>query len=180
TTSDPAAARYARVQAAMARHAVGALCLATPHLAAFASGARRVQVAGSGGTLPWGVVRVGAPSAVAFTTHPAGGPSRVPRDAVQPLHWDRDRQVARIAALVAGTRGAVACDVLPPALRDALAGRTVVDAAPLLAEAAAPRTASEVDAIARALAAARAGVRAAAAVPPPRPPPPAPPPPSPP
>jgi len=160
---DPAADRYARVQAAMARHGVGALCLATPHLAAFASGARRVQVAGSGGTIPWVVIRAGAPSAVVFTTDPDGVPSWTPRDAVEPLHWDRDRQVVRIVALVAGTRGAVACDVLAPALREALGGRPLVDAAPLLAGAAAPRSAGELAAIRHALTAARAGLRAAAA-----------------
>src|SRR5437899_2364343 len=44
--------RYGRVQAAMARQNVGTLLLATPHLALFASGARRVQVAGSGGAVP--------------------------------------------------------------------------------------------------------------------------------
>jgi Xaa-Pro aminopeptidase len=161
--SDPAAERWARVQAAMARHGVGALCLATPHLAAFASGARRVQVAGSGGTMPWVVVAAGAPSAVVFTTDPDGVPPWMPRDAVEPLSWDRDRQVARIVALVGATRGAVACDVLAPPLRAALAGRTLVDAAALLAEAAAPRAASELAAIGRALAAARAGLRAAVA-----------------
>ena len=161
--TDPAADRYARVQAAMARHAVGALCLTTPHLAAFASGARRVQVAGSGGTIPWVVVRAGAPSAVIFTPDPDGAPPWMPRDAVEPLLWDRARQLARIGELVRGTPGAVACDVLAPVLREALAGRPVVDAAPLLAEAAAPRSPSELAAIRRALGAARDGLRAAVA-----------------
>ena len=58
--------------------------------------------------------------------------------------------------------GAVACDVLAPALRDALAGRALVDAAPVLADAVAPRSAAEVAAVAGALAAARAALRAAA------------------
>lgn len=154
--------RYMRVQAAMARHGVGALCLATPHLAAFASGARRVQVAGSGGSMPWVVVVAGASSAVVFTTDPDGVPSWTPRTAIEPLRWDRARQLERIAALVAPTTGAVACDVFSPALGAALAGRTLVDAAPLLTAAVAPRTSGELSAIRRALGAARAGLRAAA------------------
>src|SRR5439155_20454454 len=129
----PATARHQRVQAAMARHGVGALCLATPHLAAFASGARRVQVAGSGGTMPWVVVLAGAPSAIVFTTDPDGVPSWMPRAAIEPLRWDRERQLARIAGLLSDTRGPVGCDVFAPALRDALAGRTLGDAAPILA-----------------------------------------------
>jgi Xaa-Pro aminopeptidase len=156
------AARDGRVQAAMARHGVGALCLATPHLATFASGARRVRVAGSGGTVPWVVVRAGVPSATIFTTDPDGAPPGMPRAAVRPLGWDRDRQLAAIADLVRDVPGAVACDVLTPALRDALAGRALVDAAPVLADAAAPRSAAEVAAVVAALAAARAALRAAA------------------
>jgi Xaa-Pro aminopeptidase len=154
--------RYMRVQAAMARHGVGAVCLATPHLAAFASGARRVQVAGSGGSMPWVVVVAGAPSAVAFTTDPDGVPSWTPRTAIEPLRWNRERQIERIAALVAPTTGAVACDVFSPALVAALGGRTLVDAAPVMAAAVAPRTTGELSAIRRALGAARAGLRAAA------------------
>jgi Xaa-Pro aminopeptidase len=120
-------------------------------------------VAGSGGTVPWVVVLAGAPSAVVFTTDPDGAPAWMPRAAVEPLAWDRDRQLARIAALVATTRGAVACDVLATPLADALGERTLLDAAPILAEAVAPRSEREVAAISRALAAARAGLRAAAA-----------------
>jgi Xaa-Pro aminopeptidase len=163
TAPDPARERYVRVQDAMARHGVGALCLASPHLGAFAAGARRVQVAGGGGTVPWVVVLAGAPSAVVFTPDPDGAPAWMPRAAVEPLSWDRDRQLARIAALVATTGGAVACDVLAPALAGVLGERTLVDATPILAEAVAPRSEGEVAAIARALAAARAGLRAAAA-----------------
>jgi len=155
-----AAERYGRLQAAMARHGVGAVCLATPHLAAFAAGVRRVQVAGSGGTLPWAVVIAGAPSAVVFTTDPDGVPAGMPPEAVEPLRWDRNAQLARIAALVGGTRGAVACDVFAPALREALGRRPVVDAVPLLEEAAAPRSPEEIEAIARAVRAARTVVRA--------------------
>jgi Xaa-Pro dipeptidase len=165
TATDPARARYGRVQAAMARHGVGALLLATPHHAAFASGARRVQVAGSGGPVPWVVVPAGAPSATIFTTDPDGAPAWMARAAVEPLCWVRDRQLARIQALVAPTAGAIACDVWAPALV-ALAGalsRPLVDAAPLLADAAGPRSAVELAAIERALAAARTGVRAAVA-----------------
>jgi Xaa-Pro aminopeptidase len=86
----------------------------------------------------------------------------MPREAVRPLAWDRDRQLAAIAALVRDVPGAVACDVSTPALRDALAGRALVDAAPVLADAAAPRSAAEVAGIAAALGAARAALRAAA------------------
>jgi Xaa-Pro aminopeptidase len=154
--------RYARVQAAMARHGVGALLIATPHLATFASGARRVQVAGSGGTVPWVVVLAGAPSAVVFTTDPDGVPPWMPRAAVEPLRWDRGAQHARIAALVAEVDGTVACDFFAPALRAALAGRTLVDATPLLAEAVAPRAAVEVEAVARALVVARGALDASA------------------
>ncbi len=167
-TPDPAALtreRYARVQAAMARHEVGALLLATPHLAAFASGARRVQVGGSGGTTPWVAIAAGAPGPLVFTTDPDGAPPWLPRGSVLPLAWERGRQLARIAELIATTRGAVACDVFSPALRDLARGlgRPLVDAAPLLAEAVAPRTEREVTMIAGALAAARAGLRAALA-----------------
>jgi hypothetical protein len=162
---DPALARYRRLQAVMARRGVGALCLATPHLAAFASGARRVQVSGSGGTVPWVVVIAGAPSAVVFTADPDGAPAWMPRGAVEPLRWDRAAQLGRIARLVAASSGAIACDVLAPALGEALAaaapGRPLVDAAPLLVEAAAPRAEAEIAAIARALAAARAALAAA-------------------
>jgi len=165
---DPAALareRYGRVQAAMARRQVGALLLATPHLALFASGARRVQVAGSGGAVPTAVVTAGAPAAVVFTPDPDGAPPWMPRTAIEPLRWDRERQLARITELVAATRGAVACDVLAPSLRTFLdrLGREIVDAAPLLAEAAAPRTPGEIAAITAALAAARTGLDAAAA-----------------
>lgn len=164
TEVDAAAARYARVQAVMARHGVGALCVATPHLATFAAGARRVQVAGSGGTTPWVVVLAGAPAAFVFTTDPDGTPAWMPRAHVEPLRWDRVRQLARIADLVAGTSGTVACDVVAPALRDVLQGRELVDAAPVIAEATAPRTAGEIAAIGRALAAARAALGAATGV----------------
>ncbi len=161
----PARARYGRVQAAMARHGVGALLLATPHHAAFASGARRVRVGGSGGTVPWVVVAAGAPSATIFTTDPDGAPAWMSRDAVEPLRWVRDVQLARIRALVSPTNGAIACDVWSPALVALAAdlGRPLVDAAPLLADATGPRTDAELAGIARALAAARAGVRAAGA-----------------
>jgi Xaa-Pro aminopeptidase len=163
---DPAGAareRYRRVQAAMARRDVGALLLATPHLAAFASGARRVQVAGSGGTVPWVVVCRDAPAARIFTTDPDGAPPWMPRTAVEPLRWDREEQLARIADLVRPTGGAIACDVFSAAvgrLAEA-AGRRLVDAAPLLAEAAAPRSDGEVALVVRAVGAARNGLRAA-------------------
>src|SRR2546430_2006109 len=158
--TDPARERYARVQAAMARRGVGALLLATPHLAAFASGARRVQVAGSGSALPSVVIVAGAPSAVVFTADPDGAPSWMARAAVEPLAWDRERALRRLAELVAPVPGKVACDVFSPALRHAI-GRPLVDAAPLVAEAAAPRTADEIAAVQTALRAARAGLRAA-------------------
>jgi len=159
--SDPAAARYARVQAAMARHGLDALCLATPHLAAFASGARRVRVAGSGGMIPWVVILAGAPSAVVFTTDPDGAPAWMPREAVEPLRWDRDRQLARIAELIPDG-STVGGDLLWP-WWEPLAGRRFVDATPVLAEATGPRTPQEIDAIGNALAAARTGLRSAAA-----------------
>jgi hypothetical protein len=160
-----ARARYARVQAAMARRGVGALLLAAPHLGTFASGARRVRVAGGGGSLPWVVVTAGAPAATVFTPDPDGAPRWMPRASVEPLRWDRDAQLRRIVALVASTPGSVACDVLAPALRAALAplDRPLVDAAALLAEAAAPRSEDELKAIAGALRAARRGLAAAAA-----------------
>jgi Xaa-Pro aminopeptidase len=159
-------ARYARVQSAMARRKVGALLLATPHLAAFASGARRVQIAGSGGSLPWVFVAAGAPSAVVFTTDPDGAPSWMTPAAVLPLHWDRERQLARIAELLAATDGPVGCDVWSPAVRAVVdrLGRPLIDAMPVLADAMAGRSAAELDAIRGALSAARAGVVAAAAV----------------
>ncbi len=168
TAPDPAAAaraRYARVQAAMTRRDVGALLLATPHLAAFASGARRVQVAGSGGVLPWVVIRAGAPAATIFTTDPDGAPPWMPREAVEPFCWDRERLLGRLRALVAGSGGALACDVFAPAVAALAAdlGRPLLDAAPLLAEAAAPRSGTEVALVVRALAAARGVVRAATA-----------------
>ena len=155
-----ALARHARVQAAMARRGVGAVLLATPHLAAFASGARRVQVAGSGGALPSVVIVAGAPSAVVFTADPDGAPSWMPRAAVEPLVWDRERALCRLAGLVGPAPGTVACDVFSPALREAI-GRPLVDARPLLAEAAAPRTADEIAAVQSALRAARSALRAA-------------------
>jgi Xaa-Pro aminopeptidase len=148
--------RYARVQAVMARTGVGALLLATPHLAAFATGARRVRVAGSGGSMPWVVITAGAEAPVLFTTDPDGAPPWVPRASVEPLYWDRARQLARIAELIAGTKGTVACDVLVAGLE-----RPLVDVGPLLAEAAAPRTQRELAAIAGALAATRAALGAA-------------------
>jgi len=148
-------ARFARVQAAMARHGVGSILVASPHLGAFASGARRVQVAGSGGGVPWVVINAGAPAAVVFTPDPDGAGG----NEAEALCWSRDAQLARIAALVAQTEGAVACDVFAPFLPSL--GRRLVDAAPLLAEAAAPRSKREVAAIAGALAAARTGLEAA-------------------
>ena len=160
-----ARARYARVQAAMARRGVGALLLAAPHLGALASGARRVQVAGGGGSLPWVVVTAGAPAATVFTPDPDGAPPWMPRASVEPLRWDRDAHLRRIVALVASTHGSVACDVLSPPLRAALAplDRPLVDAAPLLAEARTPHSEGEVQAITSALRAARRGLAAAAA-----------------
>src|SRR5262245_2609348 len=156
-----ARARYERVQAVMTRQGVGALLLATPHLAAFASGARRVQVAGSGGALPWVVIAAGAPAATIFTTDPDGAPPWMPAAHVAPLCWDRERQLGRIAELVGTTSGAVACDVWSPGL-SALAGkRALVDAASLLAGAVAPKTDAEVALIVNALAAARRGLVAA-------------------
>ena len=158
--TDPARERYARVQAAMARRGVGALLLATPHLAAFAAGARRVRVAGNGGTLPSVVIVAGAPSAVVFTADPDGAPSWMPSAAVEPLAWDRERALRRLAELVEPVRGTVASDVFSPALRQAI-GRPLVDAMPLLAEAAAPRTAGEVEEVQTALRAARSALRVA-------------------
>jgi Xaa-Pro aminopeptidase len=163
-TDAAARARYARLQAAMAARGVGACLLAAPHAGAVASGARRVQVAGSGGTVPWVAVTAGAPAAVVFTPDPDGAPDWMPRDHVRPLRWDRAAQLAEIAALVAPTAGAIACDVDADALRAVLpAGRPLVDAAPLLAAAAAPLSDVEVDALRAALGAARAAAGAAAA-----------------
>lgn len=158
-----ARARYRRVQAAMARHDVGVLLLATPHLATFASGARRVQVAGSGAAMPWVVVTAGAPAATIFTTDPDGAPPWMPATHVEPLCWDRARQLARLAALVEPTRGAVACDVWSPAVRTLAGARPLIDAAPLLAEAAAPRTQDEIALVVRALGATRRSLAAACA-----------------
>jgi len=161
---DAARARFARLQAAMAARGVGACLLAAPHAGAFASGARRVQVAGSGAAVPWVVVLAGAPAAVVFTPDPDGAPGWMPRAHVRPLRWDRAAQLAEMAALVAPTAGAVACDVDSDALRAVLPpARPLVDAAPLLAAAAAPLAAAEIDALRVALAAARAAVGAAAA-----------------
>jgi len=134
--------------------------LATPHLAAFASGARRVQVAGSGSALPTVVIVAGARSAVVFTADPDGAPPWMPRAAVEPLVWDRERALGRLAELVQGAPGTVACDVFSPALRRAI-GRPLIDAGPLLAEAAALRTADEIAAVQTALRAARSALRAA-------------------
>jgi hypothetical protein len=163
--AEAARARYGRVLAAMERHGVGALLLATPHLGAFAGAVRRVQVAGSGGTIPWVAIAAGAPAPVVFTPDPDGAPDWMPRESVRPLRWDRTAQLTDLAALVRPTRGAIGCDVFSPALREMASAleRALVDASPLLAEAAAPRTAGEVALVTAALAAARAGLRAAAA-----------------
>ena len=156
-------ARYGRVQAAMARRGVGVLLLATPHLGAFASGARRVQVAGSGAAVPWVVVPADAPAAIVFTPDPDGAPPWMPAAHVEPLCWDRARQLARLAALVAPTRGAIACDVWSPAVRTLAGQRPLVDAAPLVAEATAPRTSDEIALVVRALAVTRRSLAAALA-----------------
>jgi Xaa-Pro aminopeptidase len=163
--AEAARARHARVLAAMGRHGVGALLLATPHLGVFAAGARRVRVAGSGGTVPWVAIVAGTPAPTVFTPDPDGAPGWMPREAVEPLRWDRTAQLTRLAELVRPSRGAVACDVFSPALRELAEslGRPLVDAAPLLAEATAPRTRVEVALISEALGAARSGLRAAMA-----------------
>jgi hypothetical protein len=157
--------RYARVQAAMARRGVGALLLASPQLGTLASGARRVQIAGSGGSVPWVGIAAGAPAPLVFTPDPDGAPGWMPRDAVLPLRWDRSVQLARLATFVAGAPGALACDVFSSEVEAlaAAAGRALVDAAPILADACAPKTEAEVERIATALAATRAGLRAALA-----------------
>src|SRR5205823_3500691 len=80
--------------------------------------------------------------------------------AVEPLVWDREQALRRLVELVEPARGTVACDVFSPALCRAI-GRPLIDAMPLLAEAAAARTAGEVEAVQTALRAARSALRAA-------------------
>src|SRR5262245_57657157 len=94
--ADAARARHGRVLAAMERHGVGALLIGTPHLGAFAAGARRVRVAGSGGTVPWVAIVAGAPAPTVFTPDPDGAPGWTPRESVEPLRWDRAAQLARL------------------------------------------------------------------------------------
>jgi Xaa-Pro aminopeptidase len=157
--------RYARVQAAMARHGVGVLLLASPQLGAFASGARRVQVAGSGGSVPWVGIAAGAAAPLVFTPDPDGAPAWYPPASVAPLCWDREAQLARLATLLERAPGHVACDVFSAGVRALAAahGRSLVDGVAIVEESLAPKSAAEVDGIAVALAAARAGLRAALA-----------------
>jgi Xaa-Pro dipeptidase len=169
-----AAARFARLADAMAARGIDAVLLSRWTHGVLVSGARRVQVGGSGGGAPWVVVARGAPAPHVFTTDPDGRPAWVPGDHVHPLPWDPATLAARIATVVAGGSdasgdrsgsGRIAYDVLAVSmlerLRRALPGARFEDAAPLLAAARRPKSAAEIERLARAAAKAARAVAAA-------------------
>ena len=109
--SDPLCrARYERVRAAMADHRVDVLLLARQANAYYASGARRVQIAGSGGGVPWVVVRAGENAPTVFTTDLDGLPEWI-ADAGRLFCWNPTRLVDEISAF--GVRR-IAYDVASP------------------------------------------------------------------
>ncbi len=171
-----AAVRFVRLQGVMAARGVDAVLLSRWTHGVLVSGARRVQIGGSGGGAPWVVVS-GAPAPHVFTTDPDGRPAWIPCTHVHPLPWDPATLVARIAAIVAdggAARGVgsggrrVAYDVLSVSmlerLRGAMPDARFEDAAPLLAAARRPKAAAELERLARAAAKAARATAAAGRV----------------
>jgi Xaa-Pro aminopeptidase len=172
-----AAARFARLADAMAARGVDAVLLSRWNHGVLVSGARRIQVGGSGAGAPWVVVARGARAPHVFTTDPDGRPVWVPASHVHPLPWDPAGLVARIAAIVAGGddargggfgTGRIAYDVLSVSmlerLRRAFPGARFEDAAPLLAAARRPKCAAEIERLARVASKAARAVAAAGRV----------------
>ena len=154
-------ARYQRVRAAMAGHRVDVLLLARQANAHYASGARRVQIAGSGGGVPWVIVRAGGDTPTVFTTDPDGLPQWI-ADAGRPLCWNPARIVDEISAL--GVRR-IAYDVASPRflalLEAAIPDVQWQDGEALMTEATAVKLPEEIARIEAALGAAERSAEAA-------------------
>lgn len=138
--------RFERVQAAMAALGVDLLLLARFASAAAVSGARRVQVAGSGGLVPWVMVRAGDERPIVYTTDPDGVPPWL-EGRSRPLRWDAAKLVAEVGALAGPRCRRLAIDAFSPRLRamlaEALPGVDWLDAEEVLRAAAFGETASE-------------------------------------
>lgn len=105
--------RFGRVVAAMERRGVDLLLLSRSANANYVSGARRVQVAGSGGFVPWAVVRAGEPAPWVYTPDLDGVPAWM-NGRGRPLLWDPARLVADIRAIGGEGRTRLAADVVSP------------------------------------------------------------------
>jgi len=147
--------RYHRLQAAMHAARVDAVLLSRWTHGFAVSGARRVQVGGSGGGVPWVVVTRGAPAPHVFTPDPDGLPDWIPAEAVHPLCWAPEalaRVVAEICARTEpGRELCVAYDVLSVGMLGRLArelpGARFEDVQPLLAEVRSAKSDTEVAAL---------------------------------
>ncbi len=169
-----AAERYARLARALDVGGIDALLLSRWTHGVLVSGARRVQVGGSGGGAPWVVVTRGRPAPIVFTTDPDGRPPWLPVECVRPFAWDPESLVRQIADLVresrrgvvAGTR--IAYDVLSVAMLErlggALPGARFEDAGDLLYAARGPKSAAEIERLADAAAKAERATVAAGLV----------------
>jgi Xaa-Pro aminopeptidase len=137
------------------------------------SGARRIQVSGSGGGSPWVVVLQGALTPHVFTPDPDGIPAWIPAAAVSPLRWDPVELARAVAAICRraahGSRRTlrIAYDVLSVGMLERLArelpGARFEDAEPLLATVHGAKSLTEISALRAAAAKARRAAGAAGA-----------------
>ncbi len=136
--------RCRRLQAAMSAAGVDAVLLSRWTHGFAVSGARRVQVGGSGGGVPWVVVTCGAPAPHVFTPDPDGVPDWIPAQHRHPLCWNPEALVGAVAEICAASGpGAgrplrLAYDVLSVGMLERLARQLPVarfeDVQPLLAD----------------------------------------------
>jgi Xaa-Pro aminopeptidase len=131
--------RYRRLQTAMHAAGVDAVLLSRWTHGFAVSGARRVQVGGSGAGATWVIVARGAPAPHVFTPDPDGLPDWIPAPNRHPLQWNPESLAHAVTEICAGAGRelCLAYDVLSVGMLERLArqlpGARFEDAQPLLA-----------------------------------------------
>jgi Xaa-Pro aminopeptidase len=135
--------RYRRLQTAMRAAGVDAVLLSRWTHGFAVSGARRVQVGGSGAGAPWVIVACGAQAPHVFTPDPDGLPDWIPAPNRHPLQWNPEALADAVQALIeirtgGGRARCLAYDVLSVSMLERLGrrlpGARFEDVQPLLAE----------------------------------------------
>jgi Xaa-Pro aminopeptidase len=145
--------RYQRLQTAMRAAGVDAVLLSRWTHGFAVSGARRVQVGGSGAGAPWVIVACGAPAPHVFTPDPDGVPDWIPASNRHPLQWSPEA-LARTVADICARAGRVRClayDVVSVGMLERLGHQLpsarFEDAQPLLAAVRRAKSATEIAAL---------------------------------